>query len=175
MHSPRGQRPAISIFVSYAHSDFRMQRRLLEALAPLRSHPSFTISEWFDGLITGGTEWEQEIKTQLQQADIILLLISPDFIESQYCYEKELEWALERHRDNEVLVIPVLLRPVAFRGRKFSPIQAIPRRGPEPKPIERWKPRSEGWEATRTQLQKAISDYLDRNVVMDALQQSRSI
>lgn len=117
----------IKIFYSYAHVDWRMQKNLHQALRPLRRTRRFEVQEWYDGCIRPGSEWEPNIIENLKNADVILLLLTPAFIDSKYCYEKELEYALQRHRQGVVRIIPVLLRDVAWRDRKFSPFQAIPR------------------------------------------------
>jgi hypothetical protein len=87
------------------------------------------IGVWHDSDISPGTEWEQEISKHLNEAQIILLLISPDFMNSDYCYGIEMKRALERHERGEARVIPVILRPVYWRGAPFGKLQALPADG----------------------------------------------
>ncbi|MCP4341938.1 MAG: toll/interleukin-1 receptor domain-containing protein [Desulfobulbaceae bacterium] len=165
----------ITIFYSYAHADWRMQKNLHRALESLQKAESFRVLEWYDGLIRPGYEWEPSIIENLKRADIILLLLSPAFIDSQYCYEKELELALRRHSEGLARVIPVLLRDVAYRERKFSPFQAIPQGPRGAKPVEKWRPRSEAWGTILLQLKQEIEDLIKGGPVTDARNFSRSM
>ncbi len=81
------------------------------------------ISRWHDHEITAGNEWQEEINEHLNTAQIILLLISPDSIASDYCYDIEMTRALERHKAKEARVIPIILRPAdAVRRKHLSEI-----------------------------------------------------
>src|SRR4051812_13771610 len=101
---------SIKIFYCYAHEDEALRNELEKHLRPLRR--SGLISEWHDRQIEAGTDWEREIERHLNTASIILLLISPDFIYSNYCYGKEMKRALERHNCGDTRIIPVILRPI---------------------------------------------------------------
>ncbi len=68
------------------------------------------ITTWHDRRIVAGEDFDQEIDEHLQDADIILLLVSPDFLASDYCYKKEMARALEKHQNGEARVIPVILQ-----------------------------------------------------------------
>jgi TIR domain len=82
------------------------------------------IREWHDRKIGSGTEWAKEIDEHLNSAEVILLLISSDFIASEYCHEIEMKRAMERHESGEARVIPVILRSVDWSGLIFSKLQA---------------------------------------------------
>src|SRR6266851_7077963 len=99
----------VEVFCCYARKD----RAFLEDLKiHLRSlERQNLISLWSDTDISAGVVWEEEIKQRLDRSDIILLLISPDFISSDYCYDIELQHIIERHKRGEVHVIPIILRP----------------------------------------------------------------
>src|SRR5215467_8015076 len=92
----------------------RMQMKLKIHLSPLL-HQGF-IDVWHDRNISAGSDWEQEIKEQLNAAQIILLLVSPDFMASNYINNVELKRAIERHQRGEARVIPIILRPVDWQG-----------------------------------------------------------
>ena len=94
----------IKIFYCYAHEDKPLRDELGRHLGPLRR--SEWIIEWYDQEIQPGTDWKQEINVHLDTADIVLLLISADFMDSDYCYGVEMQRALERHRAGEAHVIP---------------------------------------------------------------------
>ena len=113
------------------------------------------IHTWHDRKITAGSEWDKTIDRYLTSADLILLLISPDFLNSDYCYRKEMEQALERHRKGEARVIPVILRPVDWEAAPFSELQAVPTDG---RPITRWANRDEGYLAATKAIRKAAEE-----------------
>ncbi len=123
------------------------------------------INVWHDGDISAGTEWEQEIKEYLNKAHIILLLISPDFINSDYCYDTEMKRALERHERNEATVILVIVRPVTWQGTlvgnsKLGRLQALPKNA---KPITTWENRDEAWENVTKEIEKVANKLLGKS------------
>jgi len=95
-------------------------------------HRKGLIDIWHDRDISAGTEWEREIDQHFNEAQIILLLVSPDFMASDYCYGIEMKRALERHERGEAYVIPVILRPVYWKVGGLDRLQALPTNG---KPI----------------------------------------
>src|SRR5947208_8510995 len=97
----------ITVFYSYAHADERLRKQLETHLGLLRQQG--IIAEWHDRQIVAGTDWAQEIDTHLATADVILLLISPDFLASDYRYSVELQRAMQRHDAGEARVIPIVL------------------------------------------------------------------
>jgi hypothetical protein len=115
---------AIEIFCCYAHEDEVLLNKLKSHLRPLQRQG--LIGVWHDSDISAGMEWEQVIGKHLNEADIILLLISPDFMGSDYCYSIEMKRALERHECREAYVIPVILRHVYWQGEPLGKLQALP-------------------------------------------------
>src|SRR5579864_9497512 len=107
----------IKIFYCYAPTDSLLRDELEKHLSPLRRLRQVT---WSDCDILAGKNWDQEIEKRIDRAHLILLLISPDFIASDQCYTIELRQALERQSIGEAEVIPILLRPVYWRGTTFS-------------------------------------------------------
>src|SRR5205085_8494618 len=85
--------------------------------------------------ISPGREWARDIDTHLNTADIILLLVSSDFMASNYCYGIEMKRAMERHTTGEARVIPIILRPVDWQNAPFGKLLALPKDG---KPINTW-------------------------------------
>jgi hypothetical protein len=114
----------IEIFCCYAHEDRQFLHELQIHLRMLQRQGLIGI--WHDRDISAGTEWEQEISKHLNEAHIILLLISPAFMASDFCYGIEMKRALERHERDEAQVIPVILRPVYWKQAPFSHLQALP-------------------------------------------------
>ncbi len=131
---------ALKVFFCYSHRDERIRDRLDAHLSTLK-HIGI-IHSWHDRKITPGMELNNSIDRYLETADLILLLISPDFLNSDYCYRIEMKRALERHEDKKATVIPVILRPVDWKSAPFSGLIAVPTDG---KPITRFTNRDEGY------------------------------
>ncbi len=114
----------LNIFLSYAHEDEAMKIQLDKNLIMLKR--SDKINVWQDRQILPGTEWDESIAKELAAADIILLLISVDFNNSQYIWDKELKIAMERHERNEARVIPIILRTCEWGEMPYAKLQALP-------------------------------------------------
>ena len=117
----------LKITFCYARANEKPQKRLDIHLSTLKR--TYPIESWFDGKIEPGSNWEKEIATHFNDAHIILLLISPDFIASHYCYDIEMERAIERHERGEVCIIPIILCLTHWQDTPLGEIQAIPRNG----------------------------------------------
>lgn len=115
----------VTIFYSYSHKDQDLRDKLEAHLAALRR--SGLIREWHDRKITPGQDWDNEISAHLESAQIILLLISADFLSSSYISDIEVRRALQRQRDGAAVVVPVILRPVLWDiVPEFRRLQALP-------------------------------------------------
>jgi hypothetical protein len=114
------EEPPIKVFVSYAHEDDALRVKIAKQLGIL------DIVVWVDREISAGEEWSDEIARELDAADIILLLISDDFLSSDFVKNVEIPRALERHADENARVVPVLVRPVNWGHLPISKLQAIP-------------------------------------------------
>src|SRR5260370_10467153 len=101
---------AVQVLFCYAREDEALLDKLKAELADLQGQQLIEVRH--DRNISAGTEWAKEIHKYLNTADIILLLVSSDFMFSDYCYSIEMNRAMERHERGEARVIPVLLRPV---------------------------------------------------------------
>jgi len=117
----------VSAFISYSHADIKIKNDLLKHFSPLRRLG--LISDWHDGEIKPGDEWQKSIAGHLNSSQIILLLISSDFIASEFCYNKELNKAMERHSAKEAVVIPVIVRACMWHDLAFGKLQALPDEG----------------------------------------------
>src|SRR6266700_2090432 len=145
------KRTPLSVFISYAHEDEPLRQRLEAHLSLLRRQG--LIANWHDRQILAGEEWSQEIDEHLEAASIILLLISPDFLASDYCYEIEMQRALERHQRGEARVIPIILRPVDWRTSPFARLQCLPRDG---KAVTTWQNPDEAFLTIAEGLRRVI-------------------
>lgn len=97
----------LKIFISYSHKDLKYKTELLSHLKSLEL--THNIDVWHDGKILAGNIIDSEVLIQLGISDIVLLLISPNFLASYYCIEVELKKAIERHKEGKCIVVPVIL------------------------------------------------------------------
>jgi hypothetical protein len=143
----------LTLFYSYAHEDEKLRDVLAKHLTLLTQQG--VIKEWHDRQIAPGDAWEDAIDEHLETADIILLLISVDFIASPYCWGKEMARALARHNSGEARVIPIILRPVDWTGAPFASLQALPKDG---KPVVLWPNKEVAWVDVARGVRKAVEE-----------------
>lgn len=148
---------ALRMFYSYSHKDEALRDELEVRLKLLQRQN--LIQPWHDRRIIPGADWKQELDTNLEQADIVLLLVSPDFIHSDYCYEIEMKRAIERHDAGEALVLPILLRPVNWNELSFKQLQALPTNF---KPVTKWADPDDAWLNIEKGIREAITQRRDR-------------
>ena len=117
----------IKLFFSYSHKDENLRNELETHLAILKRQG--IITAWHDRRITAGKEIDSTISSELESSNIILLLISAYFLASDYCYEKEMTRALEKHNDGSAVVIPVILHPCDWQSSPFGNLRATPTDG----------------------------------------------
>lgn len=140
-----------SVFISYAHEDKDLQQRLRSHLATLRR--SEKISDWSDQELLPGEAWEDKIVGKLRSADIILLLVSNDFINSDFIWENELPIALERHKRGEAIVVPVILRPCQWMELPIGRLQGLPAGA---KPVTDWPNQDQAFLSIAEGIKKLI-------------------
>src|SRR5271157_4076499 len=131
---------SIEVFYSYAHEDEELVKELRKHLSILKRQG--VIREWYDREITAGTDWKGQLDQHINSSGLILLLVSADFMASDYCYDIEMRRALERHEEGTARVIPVIVRDVDWSVAPFSKLQALPRNG---KAVRRWSDRDAAW------------------------------
>jgi hypothetical protein len=140
------------LFFSYARRDGLLRDELAKHLRLLERENK--IETWHDRDIDAGDEWKTVIDEHLETADIILLLVSPDFLSSEYIYEKEMKRAMERHEAGDARVIPVIVRPVESLGEQLSKLQALPK---DAKPITTWANQDEAFANVAIEIRKIVS------------------
>lgn len=151
----------INIFFAYARADQPLRDELDKHLAFLRR--SKLIEGWYDGNISAGEEWEEAIDHHLHSADIILLLVSPDFIASDYCYDVEMRKALARHEAGEVVVVPVILRPCHWQNTPFAKFQALPK---DALAITLWSNRDQAFASAAKAIDRVVRQlHAERNAL----------
>jgi hypothetical protein len=142
-----------SLVFSYAHADEGLRNELEKHLSPLKRMGR--ISTWHDRRIVPGDAFAGQIDQHFAEADILLLLISSDFIASDYCYQIEMANALQRHERGEAVVIPVILRPCAWHQLPFGKLLAATVDG---RPVTQFPTFDEGF----VQVVDAVSRALDK-------------
>ena len=144
----------IDVFISYSHQDEAYRAELEKHLSLLKR--SGAIRSWHDRRIGAGEEWKSAIDENLDRARVILLLISVDFVTSDYCYAIEMKRAMERRAAGEAVVIPIILRQCdGWHSTPFGALQALPRDG---KPIKSWSDPDEAW----TDVARGIRQVVER-------------
>lgn len=144
---------AIKVFYSYSRKDEDLRDEMENCLKTLKRQG--IIEDWHDRKIGAGSEWAGEINERLNTADIILLLVSPDFLASDYCYDVEVKRAMERHEAGQARVIPVLLRVSDWQHAPFSKLQALPKNA---KPVKKWEDRDEAFQEIAEGIRKAVEE-----------------
>ena len=141
-----------TLFYSYAHADEALREQLEQHLQLLEDQG--LLLSWHDRQIEEGSDWQHALNEHLEHASIILLLISPDFLTSNYC-RKEMQRALERQQAGEARVIPLILRPCEWQKAPFGHLQALPRDG---KPVTSWPNQDEAF----LQVSRSLHELLTK-------------
>lgn len=137
--------PPVSLFYSYAHEDEALRDELRGHLKILERRG--LLSSWHDREIKAGEDWHAKIDEQLQMADLVLLLVSKDFIESDYIFGNELTVAMQRHQAGFATVVPIIVRAVDIdpddrEALPFLSLQGLPT---DLRPVTSWPNRDEAW------------------------------
>jgi hypothetical protein len=154
-NSSKRQAAPVSLFYSYSHKD-ESSRNELETHLKLLQRQGL-IAPWHDRKIEAGDEWKRTIDENLERADVILLLVSADFIASDYCYEQEMRRALERHENGEARVIPIILDDVNWGRAPFAKLQALPKDG---RPVTKWRPKTSAWRNISEGIERVAEEAL---------------
>ncbi|MBD2100155.1 NACHT C-terminal helical domain 2-containing protein [Leptolyngbya sp. FACHB-261] len=157
---------SIDVFIAFAYEDDKLRQELENHLSILRRRD--VIVTRHARQIQGGQETQAEIEARLDAAQVILLLVSADFLASDDCYNHQLQRAIERHKAGTARVIPVLLRPVDWKGAPFGKLQPLPRNG---KPVTSWANRDEALKDIAQEIRRAIEERQDINADIAALVQ----
>ncbi|KAI9129287.1 TIR domain-containing protein [Acaryochloris sp. CCMEE 5410] len=148
--SPKADGP-LEVFISYSHKDDDLREELVIHLSNLKRQGK--IAAWHDRAIEAGEEWETEIKDRLESAQIILLLVSAPFMASDYCYDIEMQRAIDRHNEGTARVIPIILRPCDWQGSPFSKLEVLPK---DAKPVTKWADRDEAFLDVVNGIRRAV-------------------
>ncbi|MDQ6942327.1 MAG: toll/interleukin-1 receptor domain-containing protein [Candidatus Eremiobacteraeota bacterium] len=142
-----------TVFFSYSHADEPLRDQLEKHLSALKR--GGLVDTWHDRKIVAGDALDATVMQQLETADVVLLLVSADFIASDYCVGREMARALERHADGSCVVIPVILRACDWKATQLKDLLATPRDG---RPVMQWPDRDEAFldvaQAVRTAVER---------------------
>ena len=142
----------VEIFFSYSHKDEPFREQLETHLSMLKRQG--LIEPWHDRMITAGDEWKGQINNNLNTADIVLLLVTANFLASDYCYDIEMMRAMERHEIGEARVVPIILTPVeGWTHSPFAKLQVLPKDG---KPVTKWESQDEAFVSVAQSIRRAI-------------------
>ncbi len=142
------------VFFSYSKSDRPYLEELLKQLAPLKQNDK--IETWNDADILAGAEWDNQIREKLHEADIIMLLVSSDFLATPYIQNFEIQPAIERHKRKEAVVIPIILRACDWEVTSLAALNALPTKGV---PVKLWDDRDSAWLDVVKGIKKRIEDF----------------
>src|SRR5450759_3801302 len=143
----------VAVFLSYAHEDEPLRKELEKHLSLLQRQG--LVSTWQDRRITAGTNWAEALDEHLKSASIILLLVSSDFLASDYCYGVEMQCALDRDKASRARVIPIIVRPCDKKGAPFAHLQALPT---DAKAITTWNNQDAAWTDVAASIRRVIEE-----------------
>jgi hypothetical protein len=153
---------SVKLFFSYAHEDESLRNELAHHLSNLKRQS--IITTWHDREISAGSNRQAEIDHNLNTADIVLLLVSQYFLDSDYCWSIELQKAMARHKNLDAWVLPIILRPVDWEGSPFSQLQALPK---DARPVTTWENQDEAFldisRGIRSVAEKIIAKQNEEN------------
>lgn len=154
---PETLSPKLNLFISYSHADEDLKNMLDKHLIMLKRLNKIDV--WHDRKLIPGQEWNEEIGNELARAHIILLLISADFNNSEYIWEKELAVALERHQHGKARVIPIILRKCEWDQMPYAKLQALPRGA---KPVTEFADRDDAFANIAAGIRTLVDDMLKK-------------
>ena len=144
---------AARVFMSYSHKDEELRDQLEVQLAMLKRQG--LVDVWHDRRLLPGEHLDWTINEELDRAGIILLLVSPDFLVSDYCYKIEKGRALERHREGTARLISVILRPCDWTHTELREFLVTPKDG---RPVTQWPDRDEAFLNVAQSIRRAIEE-----------------
>ncbi|MGI8437357.1 MAG: toll/interleukin-1 receptor domain-containing protein [Chthoniobacterales bacterium] len=148
---------SLRLVFSYSRKDEELRDELEAHLSMLKRDG--VIRSWHDRRIIPGGEFDLEIDEAFAKADIVLLLVSSDFLNSDYCFGKEVTASVARHKRDEAKVIPILVRSCSWKSAPFSDLLGLPT---DMKAVTSWANRDEAWANVSEGVKRAATALLDR-------------
>ncbi|MEO6038759.1 MAG: toll/interleukin-1 receptor domain-containing protein [Saprospiraceae bacterium] len=142
------------IFIIYAREDVAYKDALIKALSPLKNQG--WVDSWHDGHIQPGQVWDDQIRQNLNAADLIVALISNDFFASEYIQQVEIHRAFERFNDADCVIVPVIVRACEWEpDERMARLQVLPTDG---KPVDSWQKPDEAYKSVVAGIRRLIHD-----------------
>ena len=157
----------LTVFFAYSHEDEDLRNKLEIHLSTLKRQDM--IETWHDRRIVAGKELDSEIDANLENSDIVLLLVSPYFIASDYCYNIEMQHAMKRHHNGEARVIPVILHPCDWQHTPLGKLRATP---PDGKPVSKFPNQHDAFLAITMDIRRAVEEIAGFPPIEDTLVES---
>lgn len=151
------------VFISYSHKDEALRNELETHLAMLKRDG--TIETWHDRRIVAGTDLDDAISENLENAEIVLILVTASFLASNYCYENEMLRALEKQKEGSSTLIPVILRPCDWHSSPFGKLNATPTDG---KPVTMFGNQDEAFTIVAKDIRSAAQHFNGQNTIEPA-------
>ena len=148
---------AVKVFISYAHQDEQYRIELGKTLKMLK-HKNI-IEVWHDGEIHAGMEWDKTIREKMYESDLIIFIVSRDFLASTYINEIEVPIALEMYKEKAVVVVPIIARHIILEDKEIRKFKVLPSGA---KPISDWDNQDLAWVNVEHELKKIVSDIWER-------------
>ena len=150
-------------FISYSHKDELALGRLHTHLAMLRREN--LIDAWYDREILAGGDIDNDIAAQLKQSEVFIALVSPDFLASDYCYDKEMQRAIKRCKAGEIRIVPIIVEPCDWKSSPLNQFKALPKDG---KPISNWDNENEAYLDIVEELRRIIKTKSESGNIIQA-------
>ena len=162
---------SIALVYSHAHKDKAFVEELEKHLGVLRR--TGVVTTWYDREIKPGGQWQKEIDARLASAQVIVLMVSADFINSDYCWDKEVSVAMQRHALGSAVVVPIVVRKVdRLDLTPFGMLQMLPQ---DAIPVVQWPDQDEVWASIAKALGDVCLDMQQREIVEADAAQARQI
>jgi len=142
------------IFISYSHQNEDLKNEFRKMISPLEREGKWSV--WDDRWLLPGDNWNKEIIKHLNEANIIVLMLTPDFFSSNFIYDIELTRAIQRHETGQALLIGIVVSDCLWEDTPLSKIQLLPKDGT---PVERHTHRNEVWKSVANKIKETIADW----------------
>jgi internalin A len=153
---------AVNIFISYSHKDDALRGELDTHLKLFQRVG--LVDTWHDRRLSPGDDWRSQIDRQLDGAEVVLFLVSADFLASDYCFDIEATRALRRHRAGNAIVVPIIVRDCVWQDAPFSYLQVLPDTA---LPVRLWPDRDSAWKNVAEGVRRAIVRLRPGTVIRD--------
>ena len=147
---PKDDSPRLTVFLSYSHKDSAYLERLKTQLSPLAREG---VELWYDNNIDPGAEIDPGIRKALKRARVFVAIVSPDYLESRYCYDREYRYAEGRRKRGTMCVVAAIVRACGWQSTAVARYKALPRDG---KPANEWPSRDRAYKDIADGIRRVV-------------------